>query len=96
MTARPAARRKCLKINYLRNLSFRCRANSGKSAKIKKIKNEKIPCFLAVLWYSGSMKKKSTEEKALTEIAKIALFEANAKTGLKKIQKILENFQKTR
>lgn len=42
------------------------------------------------------MKKKTTEEKTLTQIAKIALFEANAKTGLKKIQKILENFQKTR
>jgi hypothetical protein len=42
------------------------------------------------------MKKKTTEEKTLTQIAEIALFEANAKTGLKKIQKILEKFQKTR
>jgi len=42
------------------------------------------------------MKKKTTEEKTLTQIAKIALYEENAKTGLKKIQKILENFQKTR
>lgn len=42
------------------------------------------------------MKKKTTIEKTLTEIAKIALFEANAKTALKKIQKILENFEKTR
>lgn len=41
------------------------------------------------------MKKKTTAEKILTEIATIALFEANAKTGLKKIQKILENLQKT-
>ena len=42
------------------------------------------------------MKKKTTAEKTLTEIAKIALFEVNAKTGLKKIQKILENLKKTR
>lgn len=42
------------------------------------------------------MKKKTAAEKTLTEIAKIALFEANAKTGIKKIQKILENLQKTR
>ena len=41
------------------------------------------------------MKKKTAAEKTLTEIAKIALFEANAKTGLKKIQKILENLKKT-
>jgi hypothetical protein len=42
------------------------------------------------------MKKKTTEEKTLTQIAKTALFEANAKTGLKKIQKILEKYQNTR
>lgn len=41
------------------------------------------------------MKKKTAAEKTLTEIAKIALFEANAKTGIKKIQKILENLKKT-
>ncbi len=45
------------------------------------------------------MKKKTTEEqaleKALVEVAKVALYEASAKRAIKKIQKILENLQKT-
>jgi hypothetical protein len=45
-------------MNDLRNLSFRCRANFAKGAKIKKIKIKKIPCFFAGLCYSLSMKEK--------------------------------------
>jgi hypothetical protein len=46
------------------------------------------------------MKKKTAEEqtleKALVEIAKVALYEASAKRAVKKIQKILQNLEKTR
>jgi hypothetical protein len=54
-----------LQINDLCNLSFRCRANFAKGAKIKKIKNQKIPCVFAVLWYSLSMKEKAPQKAQL-------------------------------
>jgi hypothetical protein len=45
------------------------------------------------------MKKKTAKEqaleKALVEVAEVALYEASAKRAIKKIQKILENLQKT-
>jgi hypothetical protein len=54
-----------LKINDLCNLSFRCRANLVKGAKIKKIKIKKIPCVFAALCYSLSMKEKAPQKAQL-------------------------------